>query len=63
MPRCSDRQLLQHRGSGWRRHCTVGEEVIKLYRSIKEVTHMSAHRQRLALASLFASGDRRLFLG
>jgi hypothetical protein len=41
----------------------VGEEVIKLYRSIKEVTHMSAHRQRLALASLFASGDRRLFLG
>jgi molybdate transport system regulatory protein len=30
----------------------VGEEVIKLYRSIEEVTHVSARRERLAIGRL-----------
>ena len=31
---------------------SAGEEVIKLYRSIKEVTHMSAHQEFLAIGRL-----------
>jgi molybdate transport system regulatory protein len=30
----------------------VGEEVIKLYRSIEEVTHTSVHRERSAIGKL-----------
>ena len=30
----------------------VGEEVIRLYRSIEELVHMSTHQERLAIGKL-----------